>query len=78
MGNYNFQVVMQRRQDGTYVADVPALPGCHAEGRTIQELLENVREKVSLHLQQMQQTHADFPLAKVSAYVMPDMSGRVN
>ena len=78
MGNYTFQVVMQIKQDGTYIAHVPDIPGCHAEGRTIPELLHNIREMVSHHLQQRMQTHADFPLAKVSAYVVPDMSGRIN
>jgi predicted RNase H-like HicB family nuclease len=29
-----------------YVADVPELPGCMSQGRTIEKALENVREAV--------------------------------
>ena len=29
METYRFQVVIEQDEDGFYVADVPALPGCH-------------------------------------------------
>ena len=34
-----------------YVADVPELPGCMSQGRTIEEALKNVREAVQLYLE---------------------------
>lgn len=33
-----------------YVADVPALPGCMSQGRTIEMALRNVREATELYL----------------------------
>jgi predicted RNase H-like HicB family nuclease len=33
-----------------YVADVPALPGCMSQGRTIEAALRNVREAIELYL----------------------------
>jgi len=33
------------------VAFVPALPGCHTQGDTLQELMENVKEAVELYLE---------------------------
>jgi predicted RNase H-like HicB family nuclease len=34
-----------------YVADVPELPGCMSQGRTIEEALKNVREAIQLYLE---------------------------
>jgi predicted RNase H-like HicB family nuclease len=38
-------------EDGGYVVDCPALPGCVSEGKTLEESLENIREAMSLHLE---------------------------
>ena len=34
-----------------YVADVPELPGCMSQGKTIEQALKNVREAISLCLE---------------------------
>ena len=34
-----------------YVADVPELPGCMSQGRTVDEALKNVREAIALYLE---------------------------
>jgi predicted RNase H-like HicB family nuclease len=34
-----------------YVADVPELPGCMSQGKTIEEALANAREAVELYLE---------------------------
>lgn len=41
-----FDVVIEQDEDGMYVADVPVLPGCHTQGDTEEEALENVREAI--------------------------------
>lgn len=46
-----FDVVIERDADGFYVASVPALPGCHTQARSLDELMERVREAVSLCLE---------------------------
>ena len=33
-----------------YVADVPQLPGCMSQGRTVEKALENVREAIRAYL----------------------------
>lgn len=37
-----------------YVADVPELPGCMSQGKTIESALKNVREAISLYLETIQ------------------------
>jgi len=34
-----------------YVADVPSLPGCMSQGKTIEAALKNVREAIALFLE---------------------------
>ncbi len=33
-----------------YVADVPCLPGCMSQGKTVEAALKNVREAIRLYL----------------------------
>ena len=46
-----FSVVIERDEDGYYVASVPELPGCHTQARTLDELMVRVREAVELYLE---------------------------
>ncbi|MDI6805230.1 MAG: type II toxin-antitoxin system HicB family antitoxin [Candidatus Bathyarchaeia archaeon] len=48
---YEFDVVILEDESGGYVAFVPALPGCHTQGDTLQELMNNVKEAVELYLE---------------------------
>jgi len=34
-----------------YVADVPELPGCMSQGKTVEAALKNVKEAISLYLE---------------------------
>jgi hypothetical protein len=42
METYRFQVIIEPDEDGLYVADVPALQGCHTQGETFEEALDNI------------------------------------
>jgi predicted RNase H-like HicB family nuclease len=48
---YEFDTIIIEDENGGYVAFVPALPGCHTQGDTLQELMENVKEAVELYLE---------------------------
>ena len=47
----HFDVVIERDADGFYVASVPQLPGCHTQARSLDEVMERVREAISLCLE---------------------------
>jgi predicted RNase H-like HicB family nuclease len=49
--NREFSVVIERDEEGYYVASVPALPGCHTQARSLDELMERVREAIALCLE---------------------------
>ncbi len=46
----NFKVLLEKDEDGWYVATVPALPGCISQGKTEEEALENIKEAIELHI----------------------------
>jgi len=46
-----FSVVIERDEDGVYVASIPELPGCHTQARTLDDLMVRVREAVELYLE---------------------------
>ena len=48
---HDFDVVLLEDETGGYVALVPALPGCHTQGETLAEVMENVKEAIDLYLE---------------------------
>ena len=50
-GQREFYVVIEQDEDGFYVGEVPQLPGCYAQGRTLDELLQNIKEVIQLCLE---------------------------
>ena len=44
-------MVIERDEDGVYVASIPELPGCHTQARTLDDLMVRVREAVELYLE---------------------------
>ncbi len=46
-----FTVVIERDTDGYYVASVPALPGCHTQARSRDELDVRIKEAIALCLE---------------------------
>jgi predicted RNase H-like HicB family nuclease len=45
-----FSVIIERDADGYYVATVPELHGCHTQAKSLDKLIERVREAVQLCL----------------------------
>ena len=48
-----FNVVVEKDEEGWLVATVPSLPGCHTQARTEEELLDRIREAIGLFLKEM-------------------------
>jgi len=46
-----FTVVIERDEEGYYVASVPALRGCHTQAKTLDTLMKRVREVIELYIE---------------------------
>lgn len=51
-------VLIEQDEDGGFVATVPALPGCIADGGSRDEALRNVREAIALYIESLEE-HGD-------------------
>ncbi|HOI57625.1 MULTISPECIES: type II toxin-antitoxin system HicB family antitoxin [unclassified Methanoculleus] len=40
-------IVREDPEDGGYVVSCPAIPGCHSQGETVEEALENIKDAIS-------------------------------
>ena len=45
-----YTVIIEKGEDGYLISDVVELPGCHTQGKTLDELLKRTREAISLYL----------------------------
>jgi len=43
-----FDVVVEKDSDGFFVATVPALPGCHTQANSLDELMSRIKEAIEL------------------------------
>jgi len=46
----NFRAVIQQDEDGIFIANVPAIPGCHTQGDTYEEAVKNIEEAIAVCL----------------------------
>lgn len=50
-----FDVIIEKDEDGWFIASVPAIPGCHTQGKTKKEVLDNIKEAIELCLEVMKE-----------------------
>ncbi len=48
---YEFDMIILEDETGGYIAFVPALPGCHTQGDTLEELMKNMKECIELYME---------------------------
>lgn len=41
-----YRVVIEKGEDSGYVVHCPAIPGCHSQGNTIEEAIENIKDAI--------------------------------
>ena len=47
----DFNVIIEKDEEGYYVSDVVGLPGCHTQAKNMNELIERTKEAISLCLE---------------------------
>ncbi len=46
-----FNVIIERDEEGYFIASVPALPGCYTQAKTLPKLTKRIREAILLCLE---------------------------
>ena len=61
---YQFPVIIEEDEDGFFVADCPALTGCHTQGKTLEQAITRIREVIELHLEILKEEQQEIPKLK--------------
>jgi len=48
-----YRVLIEQDEDGVFVIEVPALPGCVSQGKTREEALTNIQEAIAAYLESL-------------------------
>ena len=52
MKKREFTVIIERDEEGYFVAEVPELPGCHTQAKSLDALMNRVKEAIGLCLEE--------------------------
>ncbi|MFM5981205.1 MAG: type II toxin-antitoxin system HicB family antitoxin [Sphaerospermopsis kisseleviana] len=58
---YNYTVILEREEDGGYHAFCPILKGCHSQGETFEETIDNITEAIELYLESLKADSQPIP-----------------
>jgi predicted RNase H-like HicB family nuclease len=64
-----YTVILQKEEDGGYVATVPVLPGCVSQGDTRTEVLKNIEEAIEVYLEDVRAAGECVPVEDERAFV---------
>ena len=53
MSSNEYTVLIERDEDGYYVGEVIELPGCFTQAKTIEELMNRIKEAIALYLEEV-------------------------
>ena len=68
---HSFDVVIERDEDGLYVASVPRLPGCHTQANSLDSLMDRIREAIELCLEARGDDGTDLEFVGVQRITIP-------
>jgi len=54
-------IIIEQDEDGFYIAEVRELPGCFTQAKTLNELLDRLKEAIELYLEEIAQEKMKIP-----------------
>ena len=61
MPNRYYQVVIEQDEDGFFVAEVPGIRACYTQGKTFEEVMENIKDVIQMCLEEMKSRGEELP-----------------
>ena len=56
-----YRVLIEQDEDGVYIAEVPALPGCISQGKSRTEAVNNIKEAMIAYLESLKAHNEPVP-----------------
>jgi len=73
MPTYRFKIIVERDEDGIYIASCPALQGCYSQGDTYEEAVENLKDAIRLHIEARRELGEPIPIEIAIDEIMIDV-----
>lgn len=64
--HYNFTVIIEPCEEGGYYGDCPSLSGCHVQGETYEETLDELRHAVEAMVDELKKSGEVIPKDSVT------------
>ena len=61
MTKHVFQVIVEQDEAGYFVAECPALRACYTQGKTYEEVIENIKDVIALCLKDLKVKRKKIP-----------------
>jgi antitoxin HicB len=58
-----YRILIEQDEDGMFVAECPALPGCLSQGKTRTEAIENIQDAIKGYLESLKKHNEPIPPA---------------
>jgi predicted RNase H-like HicB family nuclease len=62
-----YKVVLEESEEG-FAISVPGLPGCHSQGSTEQEAIENIKLAIQEYLQVVEEMNKDKKIREIEIF----------
>jgi len=56
-----YRVLIEQDEDGMFIIEVPALPGCISQGKAREEALQNIQEAIAAYLESLKARSEPIP-----------------
>ncbi|MDQ6787655.1 MAG: type II toxin-antitoxin system HicB family antitoxin [Acidobacteriota bacterium] len=73
MSNYRFSIIVEKDRDG-YFASCNELQGCYTQGETYEEVLENIKDAISLHVEDRIESGEEIPQSDYVSLTLMDLA----
>jgi predicted RNase H-like HicB family nuclease len=71
-----FNVIIEKDEEGYYVATVPSIRGCHTQAKSLDELMKRVKEAIELCLEEQNEEVYPYDFIGVQKVVLSEKPGK--
>ena len=64
MTKHRFIALIENDEDGVFTGTVPSLKGCYFQGKTLDELMANLKEAIEAHLETFGLEKKELPVTR--------------
>ncbi len=71
METKTFTVLIERDEEGIYIAKVPEIPGCYTQGKSVEQAMERIKEAIQVCVEAEKEEYPQMKFVGVQQLEMP-------